>query len=494
MEKIKFKDILNSFIADPGIQLSHPRKEKIFLEDIFVFPDLKYSKERTGNSKELLDIDDAENKIIISGQEDSGKTTLIKVLIKHYLESGYYPVYMDIDNSLVSTSKELLNLIHAGFEQSYSEDEWDTTKTHEKPKKAVFIDNFDKLNSSPHVILDIIEKLYEEFDNVIITEKIPAHTVSESRIEIYPEISKATKHYEILEFSDELRLELIEKWNKIGFDEESDTENISLEVEKRRKFIDTVIGHDLVPSYPIYLLTILQMDNQEESAASASTYSHYYEYIIIKSLQKLIGNEGINNYFDLLSKISFYMFDNNKDGLSDKELIAIFNTSLAKKDSYDDVIQILIKADTLTQEGPLYHYKYQYSYHYFVAKYLSENINSTSIKETIMDLCSELGNDDAANIVLFITHLTDDSFMVDELTESAEAIITDIDDFSSIEDSSEIDELIEELSRLGTKDRKLKEIVAKYSSRGQINDFEKKRQSLNAINNYVRIIRQILKK
>jgi microsomal dipeptidase-like Zn-dependent dipeptidase len=38
-----------------------------------------------------------------------------------------------------------------------------------------------------------------------------------------------------------------------------------------------------------------------------------------------------------------------------------------------------------------------------------------------------------------------------------------IDDLSSIEDSTEINELIEELSRLGTKDRKLKELAAEYS-------------------------------
>lgn len=69
-----------------------------------------------------------------------------------------------------------------------------------------------------------------------------------------------------------------------------------------------------------------------------------------------------------------------------------------------------------------------------------------------------------------------------------------IDDLSSIEDSTEINELIEELSRLGTKDRKLKELAAEYSSREHISDFQNKKQALYTASNFARIMRQILKK
>ena len=67
--------------------------------------------------------------------------------------------------------------------------------------------------------------------------------------------------------------------------------------------------------------------------------------------------------------------------------------------------------------------------------------------------------------MLFLTHHTKDQQIINEILLTTESIFSDIDPFSIEEDSLEIDELIEELSSLGTKDRKLKELITEYSSR-----------------------------
>ena len=495
MRKTLIKDSFESFISDPGIGLTHPKKEKITLDDIFVFPNLRHPSEGEISSKELLKINKGGNKVIISGPQDSGKTTLVKVLVDNYLKSGLYPIFVDIENYDLSNSQELIEILYRVYELSYDEDCYNKIKSQSKKEKAVFIDNFSKLNCSSMVIEDILIELCNLFDNVILCEQKPAIDYGLQSISL--ETVSEYQHYELLEFNDDLQLELIQKWNSICIDHGSDTENIKLKIDKTRNFIDTVIGHNLVPSYPIYLLTILQMDNQgEDLSASGSSFSHYYEYLIIKSLQKYTGKESIYKYFELLSRFSFYMFEKEKRKISDDELRSIFNKTLHKSLKYNDVLENMIKSEILVQEKMHYNFKYKYAYHYFVAKYLSDNIHSKRIKHIIKELCSELGNDDAANIVLFITHLTDDSFMMDELSVRAKSIFSDIDDLSTIEDSSEIDELIEELSQLGTKDRKLRESVSEYSSpKGKIIqvDFQKKK-SLNAANNFIRIVRQILNK
>ena len=483
-------------MSDPGIQLNHTEKENIILEDIFVFPDLQCPKDETVSSKELLEIDSNGSKILISGPEDSGKTSLIKILTNQYLESGYYPIYIDIQTHTILSTRDLLEIVDKVYEELYDKDVYSKIKTQTKQKKAVFIDNFDKINCSLEVITDIIERLDDLFAYIILTEKTPSNITGQiQRHRSSTGLDDSIIRYEILEFGDGLRRELIHKWISIGNPQGQHLTDTEQETEKTKIFIDTVIKHNLVPSYPVYLLTILQMDSQDEDlSASASSYSHYYEYLIIKSLQKSLGRESIDTYFDLLSKLSFYMYEQQQHDLSDKQISSIAATSLAKDQPYEDIIHILLKADMLTPQSDLYCFKYKYAYHYFVAKYLSDNINSQSTKETIAKLCSQLSSDDSANIVLFITHLSDEPFLINQVSDKAESTILELDDFSTTEEHSEFDQLIEELSKLGAEDRKLKEPTAGYSNRRNTDDFQNKIEAVNSANNLIRIIKQILKK
>ncbi len=108
---------------------------------------------------------------------------------------------------------------------------------------------------------------------------------------------------------------------------------------------------------------------------------------------------------------------------------------------------------------------------------------------------AELNNDEPANIILFLTHHSNDASLINELAERAELIFTEIDDISLDEDLSTIDELVANFSTLGTKDRKLKETAVQYSNReDQIREFnfQKMRRSYNESLNMMRIARQLV--
>ena len=68
------------------------------------------------------------------------------------------------------------------------------------------------------------------------------------------------------------------------------------------------------------------------------------------------------------------------------------------------------------------------------------------IKEQIKHIFSELHNEDYANIVLFLTHLTDDPLIINELLLRTKSVFSDEALLSTQEDSLGIDELAEELS------------------------------------------------
>lgn len=71
--------------------------------------------------------------------------------------------------------------------------------------------------------------------------------------------------------------------------------------------------------------------------------------------------------------------------------------------------------------------------------------------------------------------------------------ISDIDEIS-IEDSPEIEEIIEELSKLGAKGKKLKELVVQYSSSKADNTKPRSVQNIYEADNLIRIVRKILKR
>ena len=295
---------LKSFIDDPGIQLTHSKKENILMGDIFVFPEMINPYGEKINSRELLKIDSISNKILLSGAEDSGKTSLVKTLIKHYFDTGYFPVYIDIQNYEVSDLRNIIELINIEYEKAYAADSDTYIEIENKERNVVFIENVDKLSVSPNFISEALAKVIETHDYIFITESTQINTATKSEFSSHcAEMNFSC--YKIMEFSADLRLELIEKWYNLGQSGESDSEKIKSRVNSSVEVIDKVIENNLVPSYPLYLLTILQMDNQEEEITSGSSYGQYYEYLINKSLQNLAGKDNINSYLDFLSTISY---------------------------------------------------------------------------------------------------------------------------------------------------------------------------------------------
>ncbi len=265
-----------------------------------------------------------------------------------------------------------------------------------------------------------------------------------------------------MEFSPKLRSSLIQKWNNIGDSTQED--------EGTTEFFDAVIGQNLIPSSPIFLLTILQKTREDEAESIAeSSYGQYYEYVIIKSLGNSVKSEEIDIYLDYLSALSYHIFRKPAQAISPEEFSFFYKEQLIKMPHlppHQDIIETLIKAETMTVEESSYRFKYKYMFYYFIARYLSKNMDLEPVKEEIRHICRELQNDDYANIVLFLTHHTKDPLIINEILLTTESIFSDTDPFSMEEDSFEINELIEELSRLGTKDRKLKELIAAYSSEG----------------------------
>jgi hypothetical protein len=94
--------------------------------------------------------------------------------------------------------------------------------------------------------------------------------------------------YSIMKFGNLLRSKLVEKWNLLGDQTLMDETALSEKNEQAIRVIDAIIGRNLVPSYPFYLLLILQaLESAKPHALRESAFAYYYDMLIVKSLDQI---------------------------------------------------------------------------------------------------------------------------------------------------------------------------------------------------------------
>jgi len=530
----QFRQILN----DIGASFTHPNKSELVLEDFFVYPALrelridKRSEEEQPvldnivNSTLLFEINDTENKVLLVGDDKSGKSSLCRMLYKHYYNNGYVPVSIE-GNPINSTSIERFDrLVTRYYTEQYSNDTLEIFRQLDNQRKLLIIDDFDKskLNTQyKPVLLNRINKCYP---NIIITannlfqiEEILYKEKSEEETE---DILEHYKQFEILEFGHRLRSQLINTWNKLGKEEWITKYELIHKNDNVEKIVNIIIGKNLVPSYPIFLLTILQtIEAGTSHDLKESIYSHYYEYLITQALLKTdISKDELNAYYNYITVLSYHFFEKELYEISQNHLHS-FHQWYCKKYSlssilnFDKVIDRLLKAFILQENKNTYKFRYKYIYYFFVAKYFSNNIQQEEIKQKISEMCKRLYKEEFANIIMFSIHHSQDPFILEEILENAKTYFSEFEIIKFEKDVSTINTLLDEIPKLvlhqidvkENRERKLQiqdeiELSEKQNSNDHFTDLEQQEEDndeldiilkLNVAFKTIEILGQVLK-
>lgn len=371
------------FLNDPGIEIRHPRKDRLSAEDLFVFPDLKLSggvphrggrlNEQIISSRDLIEIEKFDPVIIISGPGDSGKTTLLKSLLRHYPARGYYPLYIDGNGIDRLGEDDLRELSAKKYEEQYTEESLRHISGAGKEKRICIFDNFDSVAGGVEDLSSLFRSALDLFGALIFTVRTP-FLADLSLSESVP--ASAPLCFELMEFGLELRSELADKWHALGIDREEAAlgqEGIKARKESAMNIMDTVIGRNLVPSYPVFILTILYIgEAQEKEALTGSSYGHYYEYLITKPLKERIGKDASGAYMLFLSRLANRMFIENTSSVTAHELSALRDEQPSDNElpgSAEDTTNTLLDTRSLSVEESGFVFTYRYIYYYFAARY-----------------------------------------------------------------------------------------------------------------------------
>lgn len=428
IEKIRREFILNqefeTKITDLSIPLKHSRKPKLILSDVFVYPDLEPLLEEDNvvqypNSYELINKVKNEEKInvLIEGADQSGKTSLLYVLYKRYYEMGLTPIYL---RGKSCSDTDVKKLVKKALKEQYNNDNVDLF--FQLDKKVLLLDNFHKSSLNSKYKKRLVESFNNNFDVIIVTSD---NTYSSKNVTEEATSFKDYFKYKILPLGHEKRSELIEQWlligeNKLTIQEEEILNNVKLRFNE----INSLIGNRLMPSYPIFILTLLQSLDENLQNFSQTSYANIYLVLIKAGLVKEgIKDSVLTSLLNILKELAFYTYDRRKNPFNRddfEEFIIEYTSKYFRHKSLtnDKILSVLCNSNILKFDDEYYTFSYKYIYYFLVAQKISTDIES--YKGLIYDLCNNIHLEINANILIFLSHHSKAQILIDNIVFTSE--------------------------------------------------------------------------
>jgi len=198
------------------------------------------------------------------------------------------------------------------------------------------------------------------------------------------EMLQGFKVFRIKQLGHVLRDDLIEKWLTVEQKETLSDGDLLIQKNEISQKIKIAVGVNFIPTYPLYLLTILQLQGSHNRLQD-STYAELYRYLINQALGVANARaEDLDFYHTYLSYIAHYFFTHKAKELSEEEMLIMYDEYSKMMDiekSFEKVHGLLMKAKILKNECEFYSFNHNYSYYFFVAKYLSDNLENPEIKK-----------------------------------------------------------------------------------------------------------------
>ncbi len=422
----------NEFINDIGVGITHPKKEEINLNDLFVYPSVedyishKQNQETTSSisSRKLIEVENCSKmKIALEGEEQIGKTSLLKTLFQDLHNLNTLPIFIkgkDIKNTNID------KIISECFTHQYIGKTF-SNFTEDNRGKLIIIDDWHLAKIDQESRDQILQQIDEKSYGLIISIN-NTYNIAEHQLKTSKEISKF-EHYQIKPFGHRLRAQLIEKWLLIGENQEYESNSEFIKQSDIYKTnIDSILGKTIIPARPLFIILILRMKEigTSHQELNLTSYGHYYQFLVFGCLNQTakIPQQKIDLYLNYLTELSYFIFRQQNKTIS-KQILESFNQSYSEKfpptkTSFIEIIDKLKKGKLLSIDNSgQYCFKYEYIYYYFVSKYLAENISDKKIKCTITHLCSKLHNKDYANIMVFVSHHSKEDSVLDEIILTA---------------------------------------------------------------------------
>lgn len=383
-------------------------QEYIKLQDTFVFPTLRnyssqtksgqVSRKKITNPEQLL----KNNFSLVHGEEMSGKTALAKYLFLYLVEKSKPVLYVD----LKEVSRRPLEEFFLGIYSRQFEGDYSLWKLQED--KILILDD---LSSAPNLIEFIIsaKKFFKKIIVTLSSDVFNSFFRDETRLADFHELK-----IEPLTHGQEE--DLIRKRLEVSDRDEPITDGF---IDQVRRHINSVItSKKIVPRYPFFILSILQLyEGFMPSNLSITSYGHCYYILIVASLTKagVSGDDkDINACFNFAENLAFEIYqqsfeENTSNAMNLDTFIAEYKEKFF---IFDSILNRLKdkKYGIVTADG---RFRTPYMYYFFLGRFLSKKMAEHKVIITEMSEKSYVTSNYLT--LLFIIHHTSDKKIIDEI-------------------------------------------------------------------------------
>ena len=425
IRKLKICDqFVTSFLQNTELlSKAHPKEEELLLDNIFVYPELaeyndlrEYEKKRS--SEKLLEDFHNRPKLLIAGENHSGKTTLCKKFYTELRCKNFVPIY--ISDGSNSYRGKIEKKISEAFRKQYGNNGASLEEI--SPDRIIpIIDDFHLAKNKEK----IIQALNPYSHQIIIVDEIFGLNLQDKNL------ISSFKHFEIEEFSPSLRNELIRKWLQLTESGRSVSQSKNTtyqDIDRTTELVDSAlgksIGSGIMPAYPFFILMVI---NTYETFAKPldqeiTSQGYCYQALIYAYLTKRgVKNDEIDTYVNFLTELAFYLYQNKKHELPVHEFDSFMREYKGKYNLPVAEETLLSNLQGTNMFSPNdfnnYSFCYSYLYYFFVAKYLADHLEDC--EEIICHIMNNLHKNDYAYIAVFLSHHTRSVLVLDKIVEIA---------------------------------------------------------------------------
>lgn len=436
------------FLSDLGNNLSHQARERVELADLYVYPELEQQADSEENpvivsSKELSsELASATASTLIKGEQSSGKTALLKRLYADALDLGLYPIYINGRAVKNSAERDLQRLLERSIGEQYAPDSASKVLQAKPGQRLLLLDNLDRCEFPERYMSRVLGFLDKQFLKIIATVD-PAFDLREALLTTDLSSLRSFVQMRMLEFGFRLRFDLVSKW--FGLDDRSQRPEQG--AEHADKIISRVVGRGLVPSFPIYVLILLQsIEMGRAGELENSALGHYYEYMILQALEPRVRQEHVHEILNYCSQFAWFLHSVKKEKVSDRELRAFHSAFEAKFDleiRFEDRKRMLLETDLFNELGDEIGFRYPYSYFFFLGRYLAKNLQNEETLAFIKRCCDNLHVRENGNAMLFLAHHSNDQFVFDALRDAVDSRFSETAPLQFQQDTEALDKMVD---------------------------------------------------
>ena len=410
---LNFKESFENELLSLDIPMSK-ENDDIKLPDIFVYPDLeKHDIAAENIIKDFSPLDLTNSKcpdriILLQGEAQVGKTSLLKMLLWRSYCKGKTGVLLKGHELKISWEKLIKDKLR---DQYIEENAYDLLVSMDLKDKILFIDDFQNNKLNAKSTNELFSCFKNVFDKIILC--------SDDSIRYTPYGLKDLSWFVIKQFGHQKTNELIKKYYSLNARSAlNDKQEFLDQIRSTFDRVRQVLGNKIIPSCPIFIISIIGSLEYMAFDLSNTSFGHCYQNLIHMALRNAkINPDDIDTYMNFLKHLSFYFYKKDVVAISEEELNMFYMEYCAdfKITTFEKIKHNLLSSRlVLLDSDNKFRFGYKYVYYFLVAKYIADRLNYEEGKKIVQDLFLKLHLEDCANILVLISHHSDDISFLEE--------------------------------------------------------------------------------